>query len=84
MGLSDNSDNDKLGRLVKDQRRIECYFTEEIGKNEYNRLKKVLQRHRNNGTVYIVEEIENMNYLLDMASKDNELIKLSERCYLLK
>ena len=84
MELSDNSDNDKLGRLVKDQRRIECYFTEEIGKNEYNRLKKVLQRHRNNSTVYIVEELENMNYLLDMASKDNELIKLSERCYLLK
>ena len=55
-----------------------------ISKNEYNRLKKVLHRHRNNGTVYIVEELENVNYLLDMASKDNELIKQSERCYLLK
>ena len=84
MELSDNSDNDKLGRLVKDQRRIECYLTEGIGKNDYNGLKKILQRHKSNSPVLIVEELENVNYLLDLAVKDHILVKLSERCYLLK
>lgn len=75
---------DNFGKLVKGSQSIECYHTEEVGKNEYEKLLRVLDRHRNDGDVYIVEELENMNYLLAKAARCGKIKRLSERCYLLK
>lgn len=84
MVLDDAKHGDRLGKLVKGNRQIICYFTEEVGKKDDTGLLRVLNRHKNQGTTYIVEEIENMNYNLDKAAQKGELIKETERCYLLK
>ena len=75
---------DNFGKLIKGSQNIECYYTEEVGKNEYEKLLRVLDRHRNDGDVYIVEEMENMNYLLAKAARCGKIKRLSERCFLLK
>ncbi len=84
MVLDEPKQGDRLGKLVKGNRHITCYFTEEVGKNDDAGLQRVLNRHQNQGTTYIVEEIENMNYNLDKAAQKGMLVKETERCYLLK
>lgn len=76
--------DDKLGKLMKGEKHIECFFTEEIRKNDYEGLSRVLKRHAKNKPVCVVEELENMAYLLDMASEKGEIEKLSDRCYIIR
>ncbi len=75
---------DYYGQLTKNGRTIECYYTQEVQKNDVDGLLKVLDRHRGEGNVCVVEELENMNYLLEKAAGLGKIEKLGERCYLLK
>lgn len=72
---------DSFGKLIKDHRNIDCYFTLEIEKNDSAGLLRVLSRHRNDGTICIVAEVENINYLLEKAARQGKIKRLGERCY---
>lgn len=75
---------DHYGKLTKEGQSIDCYYTHEVQKNDLDGLIRVLDRHRNEGEVCVVEEQENMNYLLEKAARLGKIEKLGERCYLLK
>lgn len=68
MVLNKENVREQLGHLVKNGKSIGCYYNREIQKNDHENMMKVLNRYQGKKPIWVVEELENVNYLLDFAS----------------